>query len=385
MDFEQLLRGKSAPAGVLLRGMPAGDSRVDHLIRQLMALANAQLAGPRCLLFGVEPGAAGVISVIGLGKDDLRVLEAQRKICVEAIEPALDLALVTGQVAGKPVAALCVGGSLDPPYVAGELAPPPLRSGECWTFDHDGLRPASRGDFDHMYEEQRLRRGEAVMVGLGDDPRCELLDVTVPDASVPPSRRAARKLQAAIAAKKTASVMMGRDDTELGRLTHARIYGADKPFQQQGLETLVRALQSAPEDYREADLHYRFEQQAVRLNFSVLNGSAYALSGAAIEITLPAVPGLSVASRLYPAAGEGPAADLGIPPYPDVRRAGDCFRVRSSLGELAVGITAPVFATPLRLAVDRNLVGQKVAIRYTLVAQGLEPPRRGRLRLRFQT
>jgi len=46
----------------------------------------------------------------------LAILEAQRNICVKVIEPALDMALVTGHMTGKLVAALCIGQSLDPPY-----------------------------------------------------------------------------------------------------------------------------------------------------------------------------------------------------------------------------------------------------------------------------
>jgi hypothetical protein len=38
----------------------------------------------------------------------------------------------------------------------------------------------------------------------------------------------------------------------------------------------------------------------------------------------------------------------------------------------------------LRLAVDRSLVGQKIALRYTLAAEGLLTPRQGRLRIKFR-
>jgi hypothetical protein len=256
-----------------------------------------------------------------------------------------------------------------------------LRAGECWLFDAQGMRPASRADLDDMYATRRQRRGEAVLVGIGEDPRCELLDVKVPDASMPPSRAAALKLKSAIAAKETAAAIMGREDTDMARLAHARIFGADMPFRQRGLDTLVRALEAVPDDYREADLHYRFERQAIHLNFCILNGRAQALTGAAIEVTLPAVAGLAVASRLYPPPGETATEDR---PYPEVRRGRDCFRVRCSLGELLPGHPSRVFATPLRVAVDRSLLGQKIAIRYSLVADDLESPRRGRLRVRFR-
>ena len=98
-----------------------------------------------------------------------------------------------------------------------------------------------------MYATRRQRRGEIVLVGVGEDPRCECKELRVPDASCPPSRVAALKLQAAIAAKKTAKAVIGREDTAMGRLAHARIFGPDVPFRQQGMETLSRSLQTGRE------------------------------------------------------------------------------------------------------------------------------------------
>jgi len=379
MDIAELLRSQPLPAGVLLRGMPASDGHEGHLIRQVMALANSDLAGIRCLLFGVEQGASGIPSLIGLGVADDERLRAQLELCRDAIEPALDLELVTRETGGKRVAALVVANCSNPPYVAGDDAPSSLRAGECWLFDAQGMRPATRADLDDMYATRR-RCQQLVLVGIGDDPRCELLEVRVPDASQPPSRTAARKLRSAIAAKKTAAAVMGRDDTDIERLAHTRIYGAEVPFRHSGLDTLVRSLRSVADDYREADLHFRFEARAAHVNFCLLNAGTQPLTGAAIEVAFPAMHGLVVATCLHPPPGEVAGAD---PPYPEVRRSADCFRARSQLGELAPGCLVSAFATPLRVAVDRSFIGQKVAVRYSLVAAELKSPCRGRLRLKF--
>jgi hypothetical protein len=70
--------------------------------------------------------------------------------------------------------------------------------------------------------------------------------------------------------------------------------------------------------------------------------------------------------------------------YPEVRLGKDCIRVRASLGELAPGSTSRAFPAALRLAVDRSLVGQKIALQYILDAEGLLAPRQGRLRIKFR-
>ena len=53
-ELAELLSHQPLPGGVLLRGLPVADGREDHLIRQVMALANSDSASSRCLVFGAE-------------------------------------------------------------------------------------------------------------------------------------------------------------------------------------------------------------------------------------------------------------------------------------------------------------------------------------------
>jgi hypothetical protein len=380
MDLEGILRGRELPPGVLLRGLPPPALRADHLVRQVMALANSDLGGQRALVFGVESGAGGAMVVAGLEPADVALLGAHRDACVAHIEPALDLTLVTGTGGGRTVAALVLGDCTDPPYVIGERAPSPLRAGECWLFDTNRMRYASRADLDAMYATRRQRRAPPVLVGLGDDPGCELLEVVIPAVGAPPSRMAAAKLRAAIAARRSAAAVIGHDDSRLARLAHARIFGADAPYRPEGIDTLVRALRAVPESFRDADRHYRLEQCAVRLDLNVLNRGATPLAGAVLELLVPAVAGLDVVSQPCPAPGQPPPDDA----YPEVRRERSRYRVRSALGTLDPGVPTAAFATPLRLLAGTELAGRKVALRYTLTAVGLNPPREGRVRLRFR-
>lgn len=379
IQIEDILSRRPLPGGVLLRGIPVAHGREDHLIRQVMALANADLEGPRCLMFGAEHGAAAAPAVIGMSDADVTGLEEQCRMCIEAIEPALELYIETATVAGKTVAALVIGGCADPPYIASDAAPPPLQAGECWLFDAQGMRPASRADLDAMYATRRQRRQHMVLVGLGADPRCELLEIAVPDASHPPSRSAAAKLAAAIKAKLSAAAILGREDTGMARLAHARIFGMEMPFRDRGLETLRKSLNAVPEEYQEADRRYRLEDCAVPLNLCIMNGGDQPLRSVVLQLKLPAVPGLEIANSPHRLSGPG-EADAA----PEVSREKKSFRVRATLDELAGGSTSNAFRTPLRIAVDKALIGQKIAIHYSLGAEGLLAPTEGRLRIKFR-
>ncbi|MBM4195986.1 MAG: hypothetical protein FJ197_02645 [Gammaproteobacteria bacterium] len=98
------------------------------------------------------------------------------------------------------------------------------------------IRHARRADLDAIYATRRQRREPAVLVGIGEDPRCECLDIRLPDVGPLPSSAAAAKVEAAIAAR--------------------------------------QSLQRLAEELRPAGLHHRYERGAVRINLSLwVNGT----------------------------------------------------------------------------------------------------------------
>jgi hypothetical protein len=373
------------PPGVEFRAGARLADDAPQLLREYIGLANGEFEGPRGIVFGAECGQDGHLYVFGVEDQPFSEIQALHSLLAEAIEPQPEFDLRTSEIGGRRVAALLINSFGDPPYIAGEHAPSPMRRGECWVKEGTCLREAHRSDFDRMYAGKASSGSRQVQVGIGDDPTRTVLEVDVPAPGPMPSEKAMAKLREAIAARKAAAAMMGRDDSRLARLDHARIYGTDVPYEQRDVSTLVQALGSAREDYREADLHCRFETRAVQLNFAIRNQSEEALPGAAFEATLPLAAGIAVASRLYSwPDGDSGAGDGRGDGYPEVRTERDCIRVRASLGSLPAGAVVPAFENALRLSIDPRLRGQKMAVRYSLVAQRLDTPIRGRLKLKFR-
>jgi len=368
-----LLKIKPVPAGIVLQRLAFGTSEEDMLVRQVIALANADVSGPRCLIFGAERNAAGRVSVCGIPTDDVQQVERQRLTCLDAIEPAPDLRLVTGKLAGRQLVALVLEDCRNPPYLASGRGPAALRAGECWLAHAHGMRTATRSDLDLMYARRKPLQDQQILVGLGTDPLCRTGELPVPRANSAPSRIASRKLRSAIAARKTVSSVMGHDDTALARLVDARIFGADFPHKQQGMNTLVMSLRAVADDYRNEDLRYRFEEAAARLNLCIRNDSAQPLRDAVIEVTLPLARGLEVAEQFF-----GPAEEQRF--YPEVFRKGNVICARAPLGTLLPGRATTAFGTALRLSIDERLIGRKVAVHYVLTASNLAQAVQGRLK-----
>ena len=384
MFLEQLLDQSPDSPGLIFRRRPYGAQSQENLIREIIAMANAELDTPRYIVFGAESGS-GLVDLIGLEEPDLDAIKQDSRTASRLIEPELQLAPIFAQVRGRQVAALEIDGCGDPPYVVRQDITERLRRGECWIRSSGQIRPAQRTDLDEMYARKRASRQAPVRVGLGDDIDCEMLELSVPDTSNPPSKQALRKIEQAIAAKKAAQQMLGRDDTAMARLVHARLYGSDVPFTARGMETLVEGFNAVEAEHKPADLFYLFEQQAIKLNLIIQNIRRDTLSGTAIEINFPRAEGFDIADHLYtdPAASAS-KLELELLGYPKVTKTASAIRVRASLGDLAAGSRQATFESPLRLAVGPEMRGQKVALRYTVVAHGLSHPCRGRLKLKFR-
>jgi hypothetical protein len=100
-----------------------------------------------------------------------------------------------------------------------------------------------------------------VLVGIGDDRARKCLKSA---CQTPQGFHPALQPQAlAASGQAIAAAIVGRDDTAMARLAHMRSSAPSSP-PADGPTTLKRALKEVPDEYREADLYYRFEERACR-------------------------------------------------------------------------------------------------------------------------
>nr|MDJ0928519.1 hypothetical protein [Gammaproteobacteria bacterium] len=250
--------------------------------------------------------------------------------------------------------------------------------------DGADVRPARRQDLERIYSRREKGVTPPVRIGFGENADNEQLEVEIPDTSCPPSLRAREQIRLAMDARKSAQKILGREDTGMARLAHARIFGADMPFIRRGMDTLVENYNHIADDYRDADRHYYLEQRAVKLNFTLRVGDLGSLQNVAVDFSLPQTAGFEVADRIVsdPDSDQSDVENrlLG---YPNVTRTRESATFRIELGNLGASESCTLLDTPLRIAVGRELRGRKVAIRYLLTADNLPQPLHGRLKLVF--
>jgi hypothetical protein len=389
MLLETLLKQPNNSPQLHMRADVYGDAHRAELIRDIMSLANADGGkGPRHILFGVMRDEQGEIEFFKLSKKALNELQNYPQLVLKHLEPDLKVVPSVGEIQGHMVAVLEISQAVNPPYVVKLDTGKELQRGSCWLVEGGLFRPAQRTDLDRMFRSSIALAGvntdnNVVRVGLADDPNSKRLKIAVPDVRNPPSKLAAARMKGEIEAKKAAAE---RDfvDTSVDRLIHARLYGNDSDFTEQGLDTLVEGYNVVMERYSAEDNYYYYETNAVKLNLSLVNTGHEALDDVSLMLTLPWAKPFRVSDKLHAPPGKSRSAkESELLGYPKVKIYDKAAQVKCVLGRLEPDQVVHAFDEDLRICVQPEVAGKKVQVQYSLHAAGLKQPEKGELSLIF--
>lgn len=109
-----------------------------------------------------------------------------------------------------------------------------LPAGSGWIRRGTKVFPLLRADLQRIFEAKLATKSSVEVtprVGFpGDEPQGE---VSLPALGLDelPSAVAAAKLRNVLEAKESARAVLGRTETHLSRLVHARVFGVDEPYE----------------------------------------------------------------------------------------------------------------------------------------------------------
>ena len=389
MLLENLLKQSADSPKLHLREAMYGAAGQAVMLQEVMGLANAAgRSGSRHIFFGVKLADEGKHKFKALSKSALNELQTYAAIISKYIEPDLKVAPLYGEIQGYLIGALEITHSSNPPYIIKVDAGRDLRRGDCWVREGGLFRPAQRADLDRMYQSSATTRpvdidNNIMRIGFGDDPNRSRLKLLLPDVSNPPSKLAAGKMENEIDAKKSA-VAVDVADTGMDRLIHARLYGNESTFTQQGIDTMIEGYNAVMERYLDHDNYYNFETNAVRFNLSMVNSGHEALEDISLMLTLPVAEEFKVADRLYPPPGKTRTPkESELLGYPRVKAYNKAVQVKYEIDRLEPDQQIKVFEQDLRIAIQPQLAGKKVRVKCSLHARGFKHPEESRLTLLF--
>ncbi len=369
---------------VLFRGAAYGRTNVREFLRDVLALANAEVDGPRHIVIGVEFDRNGRRHVVPVAADDFSGKPAYPALVEEHIEPAVRIRYRPVSVDGQRVGVFEITDCSDRPYMMRIDHSETLRRGDAYVRIDDATIKMGRRQLQALFEAKFRETvpPTRVEVGFAGDIIHKDCRIATRDLAGRPSALAGKRLKALIEAKTQVSAT----NTFVARLTHARLFGSDTPYEDRDVETMMEEMRQLEDRYRDQDEYFLFEQHGTELQLIVLNQGDEALSDATLSLALPRHEALYVASGLPAQLRDGRLVARGAgerAAYPAVELRAEVIRVTARLQTVEPGLPLAAFGAPLRLSVGTALAGRRLGIRYTLRAANLRSPARGTLRLLF--
>ncbi len=382
----QIVQSAMPSDAVQFRKRAYGKGGIRDFLRDVVAMANVSADGHRYIVVGAEFDARGKRRVHGVKRDDFSGKPAYASLVGDHIEPAIHIRYEPVTLEDKQVGVFEIGDCDDRPYMMRVDHSESLRRGDAYVRISNEAVKMGRRQLLALFEQQFQESVSpaSIEVGFPGEIMHKKLKVPTCDFRKLPSAVAAGKLQELIEVKNR--VRTSLVTTIVARLTHARLFGTDSPYEDRTVEELMAEMQQLKSQYRDHDEYFLFEKNATRLQLVVYNQGGEALRDVKYTLLLPAHDEFCVAGRLPKLPRDNSFAERAPreqAEYPVVTRRESAIRVAARSDEIPAGEPVELLRMPLRLCVGAALKGRRIGIQYRLSAANLRAPAKGTLRLLF--
>lgn len=261
-----------------------------------------------------------------------------------------------------------------------------LRRGDAYTRANDRAVKMGRRQLQSLFE-QKFRESvsdASIEIGFPGEIIHKARNIAVCDLTQLPSAVATAKLKQLIDIR--SGMKSSGSTTMVARLTHARLFGTDSPYEDRSPDELADEMRQIRQRYRSQDEHFLFEQHSQELQFVIYNQGEEIIRDASLSLVMPNHAAFYVASQLPKILRDDHFVDrtpAEQAEYPSVALSDDSVHVSGKLGDIESGELKEIFTAPLRVCVGTDLSGRRFGVQYSLFAKNLRAPACGKLRLLF--
>ena len=163
----RIARSATPSSGVQFRGTAYGKHGVQEFLRDVLAMANADVDGPRYIVTGASFDANGLKTIHALDSDDFSGKPAYQALANDHIEPPLKIRYEPVTVDGKRVGVYEIGDCQDRPYMMRIDYSETLRRGDAYLRVDDAVVKMGRRQLQAMFESKFRDSVSAASIELG--------------------------------------------------------------------------------------------------------------------------------------------------------------------------------------------------------------------------
>ncbi len=385
-SLSKLVREAAPSTGVQLRPAEYGEKGIRQFLRDVVAMANASVHGTRYIVVGAAIDPKGNKQLVSVSSEDFSGTPSYQSLVTDFIEPPILLSYHMTKVDVKRIGVFEIGDFQDRPYMMRVDYSEKLRRGDAYIRVDDAAIKMGRKILLDLFAKkfQESVSAQRVEIGFPGEIIHKDLKIKTVDLAKMPSAEASTKLKQFLDVQET---VKGHGSTMvMARLTHARLYGTDSPYEERSADEIMAEMAEIEKKHRHEDAHFLYETNAEQLQIVVYNQGDEPIQDASLSIVLPNHDSLYVAQELPRILRNGKLVDRvkdDLLHYPTVNLKDNTIHVSHTLGEIPTNAPVNAFEVPLRVCVGSDLQGRRMRIQYSLYGSNLRDPAKGKLRLIF--
>ncbi len=294
----KLVQTATPSTSVQLRKSAYGRHGVRDFLRDIIAIANASINGKRYIITGVEFDPKGRKQLYSVDREDFSGKPAYQSLADEHIEPPLRIDYKPVTVDGERIGVFEIDDCQDRPYMMRVDFSETLRRGDAYVRVKKSAVKMGRRQLQALFEKNFKDSVSAANIEIGFPGEIIHKDQSMPTCSLAelPSLVASSKLNQLIEAKE--QVHESASNTMVARLTHARLFGSDTPYEERSTEEIVKEMKQLKKQYRDNDDYFLFEENKNELQLVVFNQGEEPIRGASLTLVFPNHDVFHIATQL---------------------------------------------------------------------------------------
>jgi len=383
-NLARIVQSATSSTSVQFRKTAYGRDGVQEFLRDVLAMANASVDGARYIITGAEIDHKGRKRMFTIDNDDFSGKPAYQSLANDHIEPPLRIRYQPVVVDGERMGVYEIADCQDRPYMMRVDFSETLRRGDAYARVNNSAVKLGRRQLLALFEKKFRDSLSAANIEIGFPGSIIHKNhrIKTCDLAKLPSTIASAKLQELIQSKNR--VQASASNTAVARLTHARLFGTDSPYEERSTDEIIEEMKQMERQYLNQDNHFLFTEKKSELQLVIFNQGDEPVQDASLTLLMPNHDAFHVATQLpktpkddhYISRTPAEQAD-----YPSVTLRDDSIQISVKLDDIPPGEPVNIFTLPLRLCVGAELKGRRLGIQYTLFAQNLRTPAKGKLRL----
>ena len=370
--------------GLQFRRTSYGSNGIRSFLRDVIALANASVDGPRYIVVGTEIDANGDRKIREVSQDDFNGKPSYQSIIADFVEPPIRVKYQPVTISGKRIGIFEIGDCQDRPYMMRVDHSANLRRGDAYTRIQKTPVKMGRRQLQVLFEKKFRESvsADSIEIGFPGEIIHKQYKVETIDLEKMPSIIAAAKIKQLLDIRESSKY--SGSTTVMTRMVHARLFGSDTPYEERSPDELMREIADIATKHKADDQQFLFEENAKQIQVVIYNQGDEAIRDASLSLALPNHNAFYVANRLPKLSRNGKLVERSADEqseYPSVSLKDDLVKVSNKLGEIPTDTIVPAFRIPLRICAGSDLSGRRVGVQYTLFGQNLRRPVTGRLHL----